>query len=115
MDTSTQEFQEKSFFKAMACNLVTGWQVVFSESKWIFIRAFRRWEIKQLRKRLNEEYLAIGKLFTGLLEQKKPIDPQHPEAEMSIKQISFLKEEIEHMENELVSSRKDYIARRTQK
>lgn len=114
MDTSTQEFQEKSFFKAMACNLVTGWKVVFSEIKWIFIRAFRRWEIKQLKKRLDEEYLTVGKVFADQLEQKKNLDPQNPEAEISIKQISFLKEEIEHMENELLASRKDYVARRNQ-
>ena len=114
MDSNTREFEEKSFFKAGISNLVMGWKVLSSEFKWLFIRAFRRWEIKQLRKRLNEEYQTVGELFSDLLDQKKPLDPATPEAELSIKQISFLKEEIDHMETELSASRKDYISRRTQ-
>ncbi len=114
MNTDTQTVEEKSFFKAGINNLVMGWKVLSSEFKWLGIRAFRRWEIKQLRKRLDSEYQTVGKLVTDLLENNLPLDPKTPEAELSIKQISFLKEEIEHMEKELAASRKDYVTRRTQ-
>jgi hypothetical protein len=114
MDADTKNFQEPSFFKALWSNLLNGWKVIFSEFNWLFIKAFRRWEIKQLRKRLNEEYLALGKVYAFFVEEKKSLDPEDTEAEIPLKQISFLKEEIEHMEEELEKSRVEYVERRNQ-
>jgi hypothetical protein len=114
MDADSKNFQEQSFFKALWNNLLNGWKVIFSEFKWLFIKMFRRWEIKQLRKRLNEEYLSLGKVYAFFVEEKKPLDPEDTEAEIPLKQISFLKEEIDHMEQELQKSRSEYVKRRSE-
>jgi hypothetical protein len=114
MDADSKIFQEQSFFKALWNNLLNGWKVIFSEFKWLFIKMFRRWEIKQLRKRLNEEYLSLGKVYAFFVEEKKPLDPEDTEAEIPLKQISFLKEEIDHMEQELQKSRSEYVKRRSE-
>ncbi len=114
MDADTTNYQEPSFFKALWNNLLNGWKVMLSEFKWLFIRAFRRWEIKQLRKRLNEEYLTLGKVYASFVDEKKPLEPDNTEAEIPLKQISFLAEEIEHMEQELDNSRSEYVKRRNQ-
>jgi len=34
--------------------VVTGFKLLASETKWVFIRGFRRWEIRQMEKRLAE-------------------------------------------------------------
>jgi hypothetical protein len=114
MDADSKNYQEQSFFKALWNNLLNGWKVIFSEFKWLFIKMFRRWEIKQLRKRLNEEYLSLGKVYAFFVEEKKPLDPEDTEAEIPLKQISFLKEEIDHMEQELQKSRSEYVKRRSE-
>ncbi|WP_462324605.1 hypothetical protein [Desulfoplanes sp.] len=114
MDANSQNVQEQSFFKALWNNMLNGWKVVLSEFKWLFIKTFRRWEIKQLRKRLNEEYQTLGRVYASFVEEKKSLNPEDTEAEIPLKQISFLKEEIEHMEQELDNSRSEYVKRRSQ-
>ncbi|GAU08230.1 hypothetical protein [Desulfoplanes formicivorans] len=114
MDADTKTYQEQSFFKGLWNNLLTGWKVIFSECKWLFIKAFRRWEIKQLHKRLNEEYRTLGKVYATSVEENKTLTPEDVEADIPLKQISFLKEEIEHMNQELDNSRNEYVKRRSQ-
>ncbi len=106
--------QQQSFFKDVWNNVVSGWQVVFSEINWLLVKAFRRWEIKQMNKRLNEEYQILGKTFAAFAKEEKALSPQDAEAELPLKQIAFLQEEMEHMEQELRTSRSDYIKRRSQ-
>ena len=114
MDADNNTYQEQSFFKGVWNNLLNGWKVIWSEFKWLFIRTFRRWEIKQLHKRLNEEYQTLGKVYAASVEENKPLTHEDSEAEIPLKQISFLKEEIQHMEQELDNSRHEYVKRRTQ-
>ncbi len=114
MDTDTQNIQKPSFLRALWQNLLNGWKVVLSECNWLLIKAFRRWEIKQMHKRLNQEYQGLGKLYISFVKKEKILSPQDSEAELLLKQISFLGEEIEHMEQELLNSRSEYVKRRSQ-
>ncbi|NLV97302.1 MAG: hypothetical protein GX043_08195 [Desulfovibrionales bacterium] len=99
--------------KKMFAALVDGFKMLVSEAKWAFIRAFRVWEIRQIKKRLAEEYETLGKNYAQCHQRNEVFDPVSNENDLTFKQIEFLLEEIAHLENELVSSRTEYIKSRT--
>ena len=94
--------------------VVTGFRLLASETKWVFIRGFRRWEIRQMEKRLAEEYQNLGKSYAESLAQGAAFDPKTSDNDLTLKQISFLREELEHLEKELEATRAEYIKGRTQ-
>lgn len=99
--------------------LLLGLKVIGSEFSWICIAGFRKWEISQLRKRLNQEYRTLGMIEaagTGLDLAKN--DEQlniFDEKELAIKQIAFLLDEIAYLKAQLLEERTAYVERRVRK
>jgi hypothetical protein len=88
--------------------LELGFKTLFSEWKWVIVKKLRVMEISQLKKRLDQEYLILGKLeIEGVRGSER--------MELSRKQISFLQQEITHLEMELDKTRQDFIAKRIDK
>ncbi|MBU1612554.1 MAG: hypothetical protein KKC99_11995, partial [Proteobacteria bacterium] len=75
-----------------------GLQVYASEMRWLGYALLRRFEVSRLAKRLDEEYTRLGHLAAAP-------DAQAEEKKLCHKQISFLKEEIATLENELEARR----------
>ncbi len=86
--------------------IVLGWKLLASELRWLALKSLRRWEIRQLRKRLRQEYANLGRLTS----QNAPKDA----TDLARRQIEFLHEEIEYLEKELATTRDDMISRRLQ-
>ena len=88
--------------------LELGLKTLFSEWKWILIRGLRKMEIRQMKKRLDQEYLLLGRYEVegGDFSDR---------AELSRRQIAFLRQEISHLERELDKTRQEYIARRIER
>lgn len=89
--------------------IILGWRILLSELQWAGFKLLRYLEIRQLRKRLNQEYEILGQRTT---DETAKTDP---EIELCKKQIAFLKEEIEYLEQELVNARQSFIQRRERK
>ncbi len=70
---------------------------IFSEVHWNVIKGLRKWEIKDLKKRLDSEYAKLGKLYYGLKEDD----------EKSLKEIEFVKNQIDYLETEIDALEKD--------
>lgn len=93
--------------------IFTGWKIIFSEIKWAVIRTCRVWEIRQLKKRLNQELSYLGQsVFDQTRTDPARIDPNNPETDLALKQVSFLQEEISHLQNELDRTRREFINKR---
>lgn len=100
-------------FKKTLTALVDGFKVLASETKWAFIKSFRVWEIRQIKKRLAQEYQVLGENYAQCHSQNQEFDPKSNENDLIFRQIEFLLEEIVHLEKELVESRSQYIKSRT--
>ncbi len=92
-----------------------GLLVLGSELRWIVLRGLRELEIRQMRKRLNQEYLTLGRCA----ERMSLTDAGTAEAEqlqrdnaLSLGQVAFLKQEIALLEKERERSRGEYVRRR---
>ncbi|MGE4440472.1 MAG: hypothetical protein AB7D27_03175 [Desulfomicrobium sp.] len=94
--------------------VVNGFKLLASEGKWVFIKGFRRWEIRQMEKRLAEEYQNLGKSYAEIRSKDEAFDPKSSDNDLTLKQISFLREEIAHLEQELASTRAEYVKNRTE-
>jgi len=93
--------------------IFTGWKIIFSETKWAVIRTCRVWEIRQLKKRLDQEFSNLGQsVFNQARTEPTRIDPKDPETDLALKQVSFLQEEIHHLQNELDRTRQEFINKR---
>ncbi|HKK34441.1 MAG TPA: hypothetical protein VJ934_12940 [Desulfomicrobiaceae bacterium] len=92
--------------KAVLRTQLDGWSVMWGELQWTAIRFLRTWEIRQLRKRLEQEYTTLGTLTA---ENSAPEDR---DVDMARRQISFLQEEIDHLEQELITARQEFVRRR---
>jgi hypothetical protein len=94
-------------------NFALGLKVLASELKWLGISLVHRWELSQMRKRLDEEYETLG----GLKERRKSSDDPSlaEDIELSTRQIDFLKQEIDHLGEENERSRADYVDCRLEK
>jgi uncharacterized small protein (DUF1192 family) len=93
--------------------IVNGFRLLASETKWTCIKGFRRWEIRQMEKRLAEEYLNLGKSFAASQASGEAFDPQSSDNDLTLKQISFLQEEIAHLRAELEATRAEFVKGRT--
>jgi len=93
--------------------VVNGFKLLASEAKWVFIRSFRGWEIRQMQKRLAEEYQTLGKSYAASMACGEAFDPKHSDNDLTLKQIAFLQEEVGHLEQELGATRAEYIKNRT--
>jgi hypothetical protein len=93
--------------------VVTGFKLMASESKWIFIRGFRRWEIRQMEKRLAEEYQTLGKSYAQSQADGRDFDPKASENDLTLRQVAFLREELAHLEQDLDATRAAYVKSRT--
>lgn len=94
--------------------VVNGFKLLASETKWVFIRGFRRWEIRQMEKRLAEEYQNLGKSYAESQAKDEEFNPKSSDNDLTLKQIAFLREELAHLEKELDATRAEYIKGRTQ-
>jgi uncharacterized small protein (DUF1192 family) len=94
--------------------VVTGFKLLASETKWVFIRGFRRWEIRQMEKRLAEEYQNLGKSYAESLAKGEAFDPKTSDNDLTLKQVAFLREELAHLEQELATTRAEYVKGRTE-
>ena len=99
--------------KNIAKPVVNGFKLLASEGKWVFIKGFRSWEIRQMEKRLVEEYQNLGKSYAESQTKGAAFDPKASDNDLTLKQISFLQEEIAHLEQELASTRTEYFKSRT--
>ncbi len=95
--------------------IVDGFKVIVSEAQWVFIKGFRRWEIKQMQKRLAEEYQTLGSSYADCAANNTIFDAKSSENDLTLKQIVFLKEEITHLEKDLSSSREEFVKNRSAK
>lgn len=93
--------------------IVNGFKLLASETKWTCIKGFRRWEIRQMEKRLAEEYQNLGKSFAASQSRGEAFDPQSSDNDLTLKQISFLQEEIAHLRTELETTRAEFVKDRT--
>lgn len=93
--------------------VVNGFKVLASETKWVFIKGVRRWEIRQMEKRLVEEYQNLGKSYATAQAKGGLFDPQTSDNDLTLKQIAFLREEITHLEQDLASTRAEYVKKRS--
>ena len=94
--------------------VTNGFKLLASEGKWVFIKGFRRWEIRQMEKRLAEEFQNLGRSYAASHTKGETFDPKASDNDLTLKQISFLQEEIAHLEQELASTRAEYIKNRAE-
>ena len=94
--------------------VVNGFKLLASETRWVFIRGLRRWEIRQMEKRLAEEYVNLGKSYAASQAMGEAFDPKTSDNDLTLKQISFLQEEVAHLEQELAATRAEFVKGRTE-
>ncbi|MCF8040218.1 MAG: hypothetical protein K9K79_12970 [Desulfohalobiaceae bacterium] len=92
---------------------VLGIKVLGGELSWNIVRLLRRFEIRQLEKRLAREYETLGRLQAGKMEKDE--EAQEAEKELCHKQIAFLEKEIAFLEEELLGLRDSIVKHRREK
>ncbi|WP_146164755.1 hypothetical protein [Desulfonatronum sp. SC1] len=96
-----------------------GLKVLGSELTWLFLLTLRNWEIAQLRKRLRQEYHALGMIEAAGAGLELAKNDQElnifDEKELAIKQIAFLLDEIDYLKTRLKEERAEYVGRRVRK
>ena len=92
--------------------LILGWKVLASELCWGAIRTMRNMEIRQLRRRLRQEYHCLGKLHTPFAPLVQDLAA---EQELCQRQIAFYEQEIAFLEHEILQSRRAYVQARVHK
>lgn len=97
--------------KSLLKPVTTGFSVLASEAKWVLIQSWKRWEIRQMEKRLRDEFCALGENVASCLANEKSFDPQTSANDLALKQIGFLQDEIAHLQEELANARAKYHAR----
>lgn len=75
-----------------------------AEIKWLAKSLLTRFEISRLEKELNQEYGNLGRIAETPRGRKE-------EKELSLKQIDFLKEEIETLRSEAARDREERMAK----
>ncbi len=95
-----------------------GLRVLASELSWMLKNSLRELEIHQLRKRLDQEYLALGRIVERL-NRKEPLpddsETARREQELSLGQIAFLKQEMALLQGERERARREHVRRRVDK
>ena len=77
-----------------------GLTVWWEEIKWMLKGLFRRFEISRLEKELRKEYLLLGRIAENPRGRSE-------EKDLSLRQIKFLKEEIQTLETETAREREE--------
>lgn len=94
-------------------NLVFGLKVVLSELKWLVLRGTRAFELRQMNKRLDEEYAALGRAVAQSVDNgADDIAKFGPAADTAFRQVSFLTEEIDYLRREKESLRGEFLKER---
>ncbi len=93
--------------------LLLGIKALGAEVHWNLLRLLREFEIKQLDKRLLQEYEQLGRLHAGPLEQDA--EDWESEKETCHKQIAFLEKEIAFLRAELENLRASVIQERLER
>jgi hypothetical protein len=90
-----------------------GLRVLADELRWMVTGGLRGYESRQVRRRLEAEYAALGRLARAHLASggKAPLSADG-EAGIAMAQIDFLEQELEFMAEEARRTRKDMLARR---
>ncbi len=95
----TKENEKESVLEIFQLGLKT-W---LAEVQWLGKSLLTRFEVSRLEKELNKEYGHLGRIAEAPKGRKE-------EKEMSLKQIKFLKEEIETLKTESVRDREERMA-----
>lgn len=80
-----------------------GLKTWLAEVKWLIRSLFGKFEISRLEKELEREYGTLGRIAESPRGQKDA-------KELCLKQISFLKEEIETLKEELARDREERMS-----
>jgi len=92
---------------------LVGWRLIFSEIGWNFTRMFRQWEIRQMKKRLDQEKLKLAEaVMAGTSDRLEALSLKDPDLDLVLGQVSFLEEEIAHLEKELTAKRLAFLENR---
>ncbi len=92
---------------------LVGWRLIVSEIGWNFTRMFRQWEIRQMKKRLDQEKLKLAEVVvSGTSGRQEELARHDPDLDLVLGQVSFLEEEVAHLENELTAKRKAFLENR---
>ena len=97
-----------SLFKSIPLSI----KAIISEVHFNIIKGLRKWEIKDLKKRLEREYINLGKLYYNLQEGD---EKQQEQIDLTKKQIEFLEKEIAYLEKQIEELRDQIIRKRTEK
>ncbi|MGL1863119.1 MAG: hypothetical protein OCC46_11410 [Pseudodesulfovibrio sp.] len=81
-----------------------GLKTWLAEIRWLTKSILTRYEISRLEKELEQEYGTLGRIVEMGKGKKQ-------DKELSLKQIDFLKEEIETLRSELARDREDRMAK----
>lgn len=95
-----------SIFKTISLSV----KAICSEVHFNVIKALRKWEIRELKKRLDREYLTLGKLYYNLKEDD---EETLKKIELAKNQIDFLEEEISSLEKEISTLREKIVEDRS--
>lgn len=93
-----------------------GLKVLFSELKWQLVWAIRSLEVRQMNKRLRREYQSLGEASYESVRQTpegESLPPADSKMIMAVKQIEFLKDEIDHLGREGKRMRKEFVVGRS--
>lgn len=104
--------------KSFLATIILGLRVLFSEIKWLFLKAVGVFEQAQLKRRLRQEYAELGKSLAEQLHgisEKDTLPRPSQETLLAIMQIKFLTEEINHLELERDQMRKEFVEKRRQR
>lgn len=92
-----------------------GLLVLASELRWIVLRGLRELEIRQMRKRLNQEYLILGRCAERMARAgagTAEAEQIRRDSDLSLRQVAFLKQELALLGDERERSRGEYVRRR---
>ncbi|MCF8104985.1 MAG: hypothetical protein K9K64_05845 [Desulfohalobiaceae bacterium] len=92
---------------------VLGVKVLGGELYWNVLKLLRRFEIRELEKRLAREYETLGRLQAGKIEGDEGVLQE--EKELCLKQVAFLEKEIAFLKDELLGLRDSIVEHRREK
>ena len=102
--------------RGILSNLLAGLKVVGSEIKWLGLSGLRAFEIRGMKKRLDQEYQSLGK---HIHEQAKTPESgqgsgpvRDEKTGLALKQIDFLLEEIAYLKEERKRFRNEFVSSR---
>ncbi len=95
---------------------VVGWRLIFSEIFWFFKSRCRLWEIRQLKKRLDTEYMRLGReVRQQTSENRHSLDLKKPGLDLTLGQIDLLQEEVAYLKKAMQAERDIFVEKRRQK